>query len=189
MKSKKIIIVCVIIIILIIVGYVIYKQIMQKQMEKEINEYIPQEEITDEQLRQTIISLYFNNKDTNTLMPEARTIDVKQLIKDPYTTLINLLIEGPKNEKLEKTIPEGTKVNKIELKNSIIYIDLSTQFIENHEGGSKKESITVYSIVNTLTQLNEVEGVKILIDGEENKSFKDDNIKFREIFVKKDDII
>lgn len=102
---------------------------------------------------------------------------------------MNLLIEGPKNEKLEKAIPEGTKVNKIELKENILRIDLSKEFIENHKGGAEAEARTIYSIVNTMTQLNEVEAVKIIIDGKEDSGFKDNCINFKNVFVQKEDSI
>ena len=139
-------------------------------------EYTPEEEIDVAGLRQTVVSLYFNQKDTNTLIPEARRVDVKDLTK--------LLIDGPKNEGLEKVIPEGTKINKIELKNGTIYLDLSSEFIQNHKEGAEAESRTIYSIVNTLVQLNEVEAVKILIDGNEDASFKDNAISLKDAFVK-----
>ena len=46
--------------------------------------------------------------------------------------------------------------------------------------------MATYSIVNTLTELNEVSSVKFLINGDENKSFKDGNITFKEVFTKND---
>jgi len=181
--NKKIIIVVILILALIIGGWIFFKQ---GQEEEVISEYKPEEEISDEQLRQTIVSLYFQNKSTSELVPEGRLIDVKLLLNEPYTTLMQLLIEGPKNEQLEKLIPDGTVINKIELKNDILYIDLSKEFIENHKGGEELESNTIYSIVNTMTQLTEVNGVKILIDGEVDKSFKDGKIKLDDAFVRKD---
>ena len=184
MKSKKILITLIIIIILGIAGFIIYQKIQENKQNNQISEYVPEEEITISGLRQTLVSLYFNEKDTNTLIPEARSIDVKQLSKDPYNILMQLLLDGPKNEKLEKTIPDGTKINKIELKNNTIYLDISKEFIENHQGGAEAESRTVYSIVNTLTQLNEVEAVKILIDGKEDATFKDNCINLKDAFVK-----
>ena len=99
---------------------------------------------------------------------------------------MNLLLEGPKNEKFEKTIPEGTKINKIELKSNILYLDLSKEFIENHKGGVEAESSSIYSIVNTLTQLNEVEAIKIQIDGKDDVAFKDNAISLKDPFVKQD---
>lgn len=44
----------------------------------------------------------------------------------------------------------------------------------------------MYSIVNTLTGLNEVEAVKILIDGDNEASFKDNLINFKNAFVKQE---
>ena len=180
--NKKIIIV-IILVLLLIGGWIFFNQGQEEQV---ISEYKPEEEISDEQLRQTIVSLYFQNKSTGELVPEGRLIDVKLLLNEPYTTLMQLLIEGPKNEQLEKLIPDGTVINKVELKNDILYIDLSKEFIENHKGGEELESNTIYSIVNTMTQLTEVNGVKILIDGEMDKAFKDGKIKFDDAFVRKD---
>lgn len=182
MMKKKIVIAIILILVIAIGVWIIFAQ---KSEESVANEYKPQEEISDEQLRQTIISLYFQRKNTDELVPEGRLIDVKLLLNEPYKTLMQFLIEGPKNEKNEKLIPEGTVINKVELKKDILYIDLSKEFIENHKGGEILESNTIYSIVNTMTGLTEVNGIKILIDGEENKQFKDGKIKFDNIFIKK----
>lgn len=181
--NKKIIIV-IFLILLLVAGGVWW--FFSQRGEEQQTEYMPQEEISDEQLRQTIVTLYFKDKSTNELKSEGRLIDAKSLLNEPYKTLMELLIEGPKNEKLENVIPEGTKVNQIELKKDILYIDLSKEFVENHQGGEELESNTIYSIVNTMTGLTEVNGVKILIDGEADKAFKDGKIKFDDAFVRKD---
>ena len=144
------------------------------------------EEITDEQERQTMISLYFVNSETNTLMPEARRVDAKSLLQSPYLELVELLIAGPKNEKLKTVIPEGTKVNKAELKNDVLELDLSKEFVENQKGNVEVASLSIYSIVNTLTELNEVNSVKILIDGEENKRFENCDLTLSNVFIRKD---
>lgn len=178
--NKKIIITIIIILILIGVGVWYF---LGKNKAEKVNEIIPEEEISDEQMRQTIVSLYFYDKNTKKLASEGRLIDAKDLVKEPYKKLMELLIAGPQNQGLSKTIPEGTKINKAELKGDILYLDLSKEFIENHTGGEEQESITIYSIVNTMTNLTEVNSVKILIDGEENKAFKDNKIKFDDPFV------
>ena len=150
---------------------------------RSVNEIIPEEEISEEQMRQTIVSLYFYNENTKSLVPEGRLVDVKELVDKPYDKLMELLMQGPNNGELSKTIPEGTKVNKIELKGDTLYIDFSKEFVDNHEGGEEKEKATIYSIVNTMTNLTEVNSIKILIDGEENKAFNDNKIKFDDPFV------
>lgn len=181
--NKKLFIIIVVILVLCIAGVGAYL-IFNSNSNQEKNEIEPKEEISDEQMRQTIATLYYQNKETKELMPEGRMIDSKTLLSDPYATLINLLIEGPKNEKLQALIPQGTRVLKAELKGDMVYLDLSKEFIDNHNGGEEAENKTVYSIVNTLTELNEVNSVKILINGRENQSFKDNKINFKNAFMR-----
>ena len=180
--SKKIILSIIIVLILVGVG-IWYFFFYNQNTQSEENQIIPEEEISEDQMRQTIVSLYFYNNDTKSLASEGRLIDVKELLENPCKRLMELLIEGPQNTNLSKTIPDGTKVNKAEIKGDILYLDLSKEFIENHAGGEEAESATIYSIVNAMTNLTEVNAVKILIDGEENKSFKDNKIKFDDPFV------
>ena len=154
-KTKKLGIIIGLIILLVILIW-----FLTKESEVEILEYIPEEEITEEQSRQTMVKLYFKNRETGELDTETRLIDVKKLASNPYELLVNMLIEGPRNDKLEILIPEGTKINKVELQKNIVLIDFFESFINNHPGGADMESKTIYSIVNTLTELTEVEGVK-----------------------------
>ena len=161
MKSKKIIIIFSILLIIILIGgYFAIKYVKEKQGENtKSEEYIPQEEISEEQLRQTIVSLYFPSKETKELVPEAR--------------LVNLLIEGPKSEKEEKIIPENTKLNKSYMEDDCVTLDFSAEFLNYDKSDEKTKDKMINSIVNTLTQLTEVNQVKILIDGNTNDEFKD----------------
>lgn len=178
---KRIIIILIIICLIIAAIFGVYYFLVQNR-EVDIIEYTPQEEISEEQMRQTIVSLYF--KLGEELVPEARLIDVKQLLNNPYEEILNMLIEGPKNTNLEKTIPEGTKINKIQIEKDILIIDFSKEIVENHKGGEKDEKLTINSILNTVTELTEINGIKILIDGQENKEFKDGKINFKNEFRK-----
>ena len=182
MLDLRRIIVCGFIILIIgsIIGAFIYKTKEKNDGNTVIQEYIPEEEISDAQIRQTIITLYFASD--KGLIPEARLIDAKTLINNPYETILELLIAGPKSENLQKTIPDGTKINKIEKEGEVLVIDLTTEFIDNHIGGEEQEKLTINSVVNTLTELTEINGIKIKINGEENKKFKDEIIKFDKIF-------
>ena len=181
MKKKEGILVVVILLLIVLAlgGVLIFYNKDSNEENKIVNEYTPQEEITEDQLQNTIISLYFINKEIN---PEARTIKVNLLINDPYKYLIEQLIEGPKNEKLEKGIPDNTKLNKVELKKDILYIDFSKEFIENAPKGKENEQRIIETIVKTVTELNEVNYIKILIDGKENEDFEDKEVTFENTF-------
>ncbi|MBR6034238.1 MAG: GerMN domain-containing protein [Clostridia bacterium] len=179
MKGK--IFLCVIIIALLIFSIFI---LMQNNTEEEIIEYTPEEEISEEQTRKTLVTLYFLNKETNDLMPEARLVDAKILVNNPYESLVNLLLEGPKNDKLQSVIPAKTKLNKAYLEGNTAVVDLSTDFIKDINLGAEAESKIVYSIVNTLVELTEIDSVKILIDGKEGCAFYDKAINFKSAFVR-----
>ena len=190
--NKKILLI--VLIILIIVGalFLFYKN-KKMNNEKEnnienniINEITPEEEISVEQQRETIITLYFQNIENGNLEKENRKIDVKKLNENPYSVLVQMLIDGPKDEKLQTLIPKDTKINDVYIKGNVVYVDLSKEFVENEEGDIKNEENVINSIVDTLTELNEVTYVKILIDGNENKEFKSGSMKFNEVFKKND---
>ena len=180
LDRKRIFIISVFIILIIAIITGVYIFTKNTGENNQITEYTPQEEITDSQLRQTLVTLYFKNG--NTLMPEARLIDVKELIENPYQKILNMLMEGPKNEKLENTIPQGTKIKNIEKIGETLILDFSEEFILNHIGGEIEEKLTIQAIVKTLTELTEINRIKIKINGEENKEFKDGVIKFNIIF-------
>lgn len=175
MKNKKIGIIFLFILVIILIGGYFGIRYVKNKEEKEttIEEYIPQEEIAEEQVRQTIVSLYFPNKETNEINPEARLIDIKEIINNAYEKLVNLLIEGPKNDKNKKIIPDGTKLNTFFLEADCIVLDFSSEFLNGIKEDEKQKTNLINCIVNTLTELTEINKVKILIDGKENTQFND----------------
>ena len=156
-----------------IAGYFGIRYVKEKETQESNQEYVPEEEITEEQLRQTIVSLYFPDKENGELMPEARLVDIKEIMNNPYEKLINLLIEGPKNEKAVKIIPEGTKVLRTYTEGDCLVLDLSKEFLNYSKEDSKQKENIIYSIVNTLTELTEVNGVKFMIEGQTSEEFTD----------------
>lgn len=174
MKNKKIIILFTIVLLIIILGgFLIISILRDNENENSIEEYTPQEEISEEQLRQTIVSLYFISQETGEIVPEARLVDIKEILNNPCEKLINLLIEGPKNEKYKSIIPENTKLLKTYMEGDCATIDLSTEFLNYDKSDITMKDKLINSIVKTLTQLTEVNNVKILIDGNENEEFKE----------------
>lgn len=174
--NKKIIIA--IISLLIIGGLIIfiYKNIsIEKNKEDEYQDYTPQQEISDEQNRQTKVILYFENSETGELESEIRLIDANTLIKEPEKEIINLLIKGPQSSNLKKLMPDGTVVHDAKVKNSCAEINVSNQFLEF--GDEKNKLKIINSIVNTLTNLKEINSIKFLINGETNEKFADIYIK------------
>ena len=174
MKNRKIgVIFLVILLIIFVIGFLSVKYFRDKQKETMSEEYVPQEEITEEQARQTIVSLYFPSRENDELNPEARLIDIKEIINNPYEKLINLLIEGPKNEKNKKIIPDNTKLIKNYLQGDCLILDFSKEILNFSKENDKEKNNIINSIVNTLTELTEVNKIKILVDGKEDSVFNE----------------
>ena len=168
-KNEKIISIIITLILIAIFIFIIAKNI---SIEKNSDiEYTPEQEISDEQSRQTKIILYFENIETKQLDTEIKIVDANTLIKNPYEELMNLLIKGPQSSSLKKLIPDGTVLHDVKLEGSCAIINVSNEFL-NYETDENKSKI-INSIVNTLTNLKEVDSVKFLINGEQNEKLPD----------------
>lgn len=82
-----------------------------------------------------------------------------------YKVILEKLIEGPANIDYRSTINNETNVYGTIKQNSDLIVNLSNEF--SKFDGSISEIIAVGSIVNTMTGLENIERVKILIEGEE----------------------
>ncbi len=124
----------------------------------------------------TPYKLYFVNEQGK-LSPETRYINNTEVEKGTEylaTVLVKELISGPaKGSLFQAAIPKETKVHSdVKIKDGVATVDLSKEFIEKHQGGKKNEQLTLYSIVNTLTELKDVKSVQFRIDGKVKKEFK-----------------
>lgn len=173
MKSKKkmfIILISIVCSLIIIVLFFNISTEVEQNVETE-REILPEEEIEEEQEKTSKIILFFEDEQSGILVEEKREIEVKELIENPYLTILRLLIKGPQTTNLKSAIPEGTKVNSAMIEGGILKIDLSEQFL-NSTGTN-----AIYAIVNTMWQFNEINGIKITINGESPNNLN-------EIFVK-----
>lgn len=113
------------------------------------------------------LKVYFSNEDANYLKAEYRDRDVQT---DLYLQLFRELKTGPENNKLKITIPKKSELINYNLDGDLITLNFNSALRNNHWGGSTGEIMTVYSIVNTYSSLDEIKKVKIIIEGKEVKS-------------------
>jgi len=111
-----------------------------------------------------VVKLWFGDPSGQILVMEEREIEKVEGIG---RATINELLKGPSpDSNLLPVIPLGTVLRDINVKSDgLMIVDFSKEIIDNHIGGSTAEALTVYSIVNTLTQFPTVDRVQFLIDG------------------------
>lgn len=172
MKRKKYLIV-IILLILILVGVLLFFNISTGNAKNVDNtmEIQPEEEVNSNQEFDTKIKLYFIDSTSGIIVNEYREVDARKLIDNPYIFIINELIKGPETENLIINIPKETKVNSASLNKGVLTIDFNEKFLEC------KNTDDLYCVVNTLCEFNEVDCVKITINGEVNDLYKDAFVK------------
>ncbi len=123
------------------------------------------------------VRLYFTNNDNSKLFLEIRYIPMAEAKKGTSAlaaAILEELIKGPaKGSGLKPTIPEGTKLLlPVNIEASVATVNLSKEFVDNHPGGKAAERMTIYSIVNSLTELVDIQKVEFLIEGKSREEYK-----------------
>lgn len=123
------------------------------------------------------VQLYFINEQGNKLSAETRYISNTETTKGSAylaTVVLKELIKGPaKGSLLQSSVPKETTVHAdVTIKDGIATVDLSKEFIDKHPGGKKNEQLTLYSIVNTLTEIKDIKSVQFKVDGKVKKEYK-----------------
>lgn len=173
--NKKRLIIFIVLLIILLGGYFLASYFWSEdKLENQIyEEYTPQEEISQAQYRETIVNLYFLNSETKEIMAEAIAIDARTLSGNPYKKLVELLLEGPKSENLERLIPEGSQIYDASLESGCVIINLSKEILNFGEDETMKNNI-ISSICQTLTELTEVNSIRFLVEGEENSKLSEE---------------
>ena len=117
------------------------------------------------------VKLYFMNESRTALVVEERSLALGMTEPLSYA-IMDALIDGPQQSGHLPTIPEGTQINDIVIENGVCYVDLSEEFRLNHEGSEILETLTIYSIVNSLSGISELSYVQFLIGGERVEFYK-----------------
>ncbi len=78
---------------------------------------------------------------------------------------LQALVKGPLKSGMSPIFPPGTKVINYQLEGNILYVNFNQALVINHPGGSATELITVYGLVNTMTEKAEIDYVQILVEG------------------------
>lgn len=111
---------------------------------------------------ETKLALYFSNPEGTKLVKETRNIHYSSNIS-MEKLVMEQLIEGPKSSSLTGTIPSGTTLLSVSLVEGVCYVNLSESF--RTQNAAVTEELTLYSIVNSLSELSGVTKVQIAING------------------------
>ncbi len=118
---------------------------------------------------EAIVTLYFPDINGEKLHKVIREVSYDSMYTDEQI-VIEELIKGTDNEELSDSVPKGTKLINIVTKNMICYVNFSNSFTDGMDGIS--DSMIVYSVVNSLSELPGVSSVVISVDGVKIDSYR-----------------
>lgn len=141
---------------------------------KEINAY-----------EKTTLKLYFANLEGTALVEKDEEVIYSSNIS-MEKLIVEKLIEGPQTDDVRATLSPNRKINSITVKDGICYVNLSGVTIDNL--GAVAEDVSIYSIVNSLSELKNVNKVQISVDGETDRMFRE-SISLKTVFERNLDLM
>lgn len=114
------------------------------------------------------VVLYFSDDQAMYLVPENREVEVKDKkdLSAVARVIAEELVKGPQNKDLVRTIPPEARVLGVKIQQDTALVDFSEEISTKHWGGSTGETMTISSIVNSITELEGIDKVQILIAGQ-----------------------
>ncbi|MBO4903601.1 MAG: GerMN domain-containing protein [Lachnospiraceae bacterium] len=109
------------------------------------------------------LRLYFASEDGQSLVEKVETITYNGNISTDRLVVDNIVL-GPRGTDAFATVNPATIVNSVTTQDGVCYVNLSEDFLNKITNVTDK--VMIYSIVNSLTELGNINKVQILIDGE-----------------------
>ncbi|MDF1616571.1 GerMN domain-containing protein [Petrocella sp. FN5] len=127
-------------------------------------------ESENEVVKSIHLNLYFPEQKGEFLIKVNREVGIKSN-ESIEERIIKELMLPPEGHNLMSLIPQETVVKSIYVDQGICYIDFNEAFRTEHIGGSTSEVMSIYAIVNSLTDLPNINKVQFLIEGKKSESF------------------
>lgn len=109
-----------------------------------------------------VLTLYFSDTQAQYLTAETRSIEKTG---NPAKSAVEELAKGPKQKGLAVTVPSTMVVQDVIIDNGVATVDFGPAFGDLIPRGETGEKMFIYSIVDTLTGIDGISGVKFAAGG------------------------
>ena len=123
-------------------------------------EYIPQEDVQN-------LHIYYGIKGKDKLESETKRVRKNSMRIGQARQIVNSLLEVPSNERLYRILPENLTLRGLFYDSGLFIIDFSREFNKIYTYGANEQVLAVYSIVNSITELDPKAKVRFLVNGTE----------------------
>lgn len=128
---------------------------------------VPQEPVVKgKQVEDLNVKVYYPDESGLKLVEVERQIEVKHE-DEKYAAAIEAMMTPPKEKELAEIFPKYSKLLSVEVEDGLATVNFDEGLQKHFVGGSAGETFLVGSVVNALTNFDEVKEVRFLIDGKE----------------------
>ena len=128
-----------------------------------------------EDYREAVIALYFANEAMDGLVKVERTV-VYRSSSSMERIVVEQLLRGPEDSGAKASLPNTASLLSINVRDGVCYVNFDSKFITEVLGSY--DYVPVYSVVNSLTELPNVDKVQISINGSSETGFQRDILSF-----------
>lgn len=118
----------------------------------------------------TNLKLYFADETGEKLVEEQREV-VHSMNTSLEKLVVEQLIKGPQVMGNYATLPSNVKLLNVSVNESVCYINFDSAFLNS--ALEVKEYIPIYSIVNSVCEISNVNKVQITVNGSQDVKFRD----------------
>lgn len=122
---------------------------------------------------QVKVQLYFANETGDKLIAIKRSLGINMDISSisMERLVVEQLLKGPANNDSYPTVNPDTKLLGITVKDGVCYLNFSSDILTPVNNVTSE--VTIYSIVNSLVEIGNINKVEISIDGKKEIKFRD----------------
>lgn len=131
------------------------------------------------------INVYYANKLGDKLVKKKETIACSKNVS-LEKMVVEQLIKGPSDAAMMSALPSDLKLLSISVSEGVCYVNFNAVFLTEMVNVSSE--LPIYSIANSLCDLNSVDSVRIMINGDSSKIFRE-SISLDNNFTFNDEII
>ena len=139
----------------------------------------------DDQFARADFLLFFGNGDGSKLKRyDLKNANYGNKTKEEF--IIDKLISGPDKDGYTPTLNKNIKLRSVSTSNNICYVDFDSSFLTERSG--VLDEVCIYSIVNSLCELNDIHEVQITVNKDSDIIYNK-KISLREPLIRNLDIV
>ncbi len=139
-----------------------------------------------ESLRSTTLTLYYASADGQSLVREEKEVYYSSNVA-LERLVIEYLMKKPDIENAQSVFPSNTKLLSVSVTDGVCYVSLDSTF--QNQNNNISENVAIYSIVNSLTELDQINKVQITFSGKESQIYPNQNTGGTVLYEKNPSIV